>query len=78
MNQPCCDGASSLAETHVEDLESVNVEYTDNVGRRRLRLHRDVDAVDDPIEEIVVDGLCERITNSGSLCGVQRYLVNRS
>jgi hypothetical protein len=65
-------------ETNVEDLETVNIENTDNICCRPSTLHRDVDAVDDPLEEVVVDSLGEGVANGRSLSGVEGNLVDGS
>jgi hypothetical protein len=68
-----------VLETHLEDLESVNVENTNHNVARVVNEAQDlIDTLYDVIEQTRVNGLSEGVTGVSSASSVLRHCVDRS
>ncbi len=68
--------AKLLERVVVKDFESVDIEDTNDVGSVGTRIHGLVDALDDPVEHVVVDGFGESVSGSSGLSRVEGHLVD--
>jgi hypothetical protein len=65
-----------LKRVDLELLEAEDVKHADEGARTRCGEQRRVDALDQPIEKLGVDGLGEGIARVGRLLRLEWYLVD--
>ena len=70
--------AQLLKGVVLKDLKAINVQHANHGGSLAMGLKRLVHTRDNPFEQIVVDGLAQRVTHGSRLCWVQWHFVYRS
>ena len=68
--------AKLLERVVLEDFEAVDVEYTNDLSMCLAGFHRDVDAGDDPLEEVVVNSLGKGVSTRYCLSRIERDVVH--